>query len=329
MKYHALTTLLAILIGLTLPASTSAATERPWATIGTGSLTGVYYGTGHAIAKTLDRYAGDQKIGMSVKETQGSLENLEAVTSGQIFFGIVQSDIQYKAWHGTAASPWEGRPQKNLRAVFSLYTEAINLVALSSRDINNLQDLKSKRFKVNTGEPGSGQYINANDLLLAVGIHPQDDLREEHVSPEMALELFERREIDAFLFTAGHPAALFHEVAAGRRQAKFVALGAEFADLLETYPYYKRTMIPVEYYPGIDNDQDVATIGLKATVVASTDTPDWMVYGVVKAVAENMDYFKSQLLVFRDLNRAGMLEALSAPIHPGALKYYREAGLAK
>lgn len=326
MKNSVIAALLVILIGLALPASTNAATERPLATIGTGSLTGVYYSTGHAIAKTLDHYAGDQKIDLSVKETQGSLENLEAVTSGRFYFGIVQSDIQYKAWHGTTASPWEGKPQKNLRAVFSLYTEAINLVALSSRNINNLKDLKSEPFKVNTGEPGSGQYINANDLLMAVGIHPQDDVREVHVSPTRALELFEHREIDAFFFTAGHPAALFHEVAGGKRLAKFVTLNPE-ESLLKNYPYYSRTLIPVKYYPGMENKQDVATIGVRATVVTSADTPDWMVYGIVKAVAEKMGYFKSQLLVFQDLNRAGMLEGLSAPIHPGALKYYREAGL--
>ncbi|MCB2170019.1 MAG: TAXI family TRAP transporter solute-binding subunit [Deltaproteobacteria bacterium] len=326
MKSHAVTALLIIVIALALPASTNAATERPWATIGTGTLTGVYYGSGHAIAKTLRRYAGDQKIDMSVKETEGSLENLEAVTSGQFYFGIVQSDIQYQAWHGTTASPWEGKPQKNLRAVFSLYTEAINLVALSRLDINTLKDLKSKHAKVNLGEPGSGQYINAKDLLMAVGIHPQDDVQEVHVSPPTALELFEGGDIDAFFFTAGHPAAQFHEVAGGKMLARFVTLDLE-EKLLKDYPYYSRTFIPMKYYPGMDNKQDVATIGVKATVVASTDTPDWMVYGVVKAVVENMDYFKSQLLVFEGLNRAGMLEALSAPIHPGALKYYREAGL--
>ena len=327
MKNPAITALLVMLIGLALPAPTKAATDRPWATIGTGDLTGVYYNSGTAIAKTLDRSAGDQKIDMTVQETQGSLENLAAVTSGRFYFGIIQSDIQYMAWHGVDASPWAGNPQKNLRAVFSLYTEAINLVALSRRNINGLQDLKSRRFSVNLGEPGSGQHINANELLAAVGIDPRNDLREVLVSPTRALDLFDRREIDAFFFTAGHPAPQFHLVAGGRQQAKFVALDG-YQDLLERFPYYKKTLIPVKYYPNMDNDQDVATIGVKATVVASADTPEWMVYGTVKAVAENLDYFKTQLLVFEGLNRAGMLEALSAPIHPGALKYYREAGLA-
>lgn len=326
MKRHILPTLLVFVMSLVLPLSTNATTERPWATIGTGALTGVYYSSGHAIAKTLKRYAGDPKIKMSVQSTAGSRENLEKVTSGEFFFGIVQSDIQYKAWHGSTASPWEGKPQRNLRAVFSLYTEAINLVALSIRNINRFKDLKTKSFAINLGEPGSGHFINANNLLLAVGINPQDDIRAVHASPTEALRLFHRRRIDVFFFTAGHPAAQFHEVSAGKRRAKFVTINPE-NDLLKKYPYYSRTIIPMEYYPGMDNKQDVATIGVKATVVASSDTPDWMVYGVVKAMVENMDYFKSQLLVFQNLNRTRMLENLAAPIHPGAMKYYREVGM--
>jgi TRAP transporter TAXI family solute receptor len=326
MKRQVLTVLLIIVLGVALAAPASAATERPWATIGTGSLTGVYYSTGHAIAKTIDRHA-PVDIKMTVEETAGSLENLEAVTSGEIFFGLVQSDIQYKAWNGTPAGPWDGRPQKNLRAVCSLYTEAVNLLALSSLNINSGKDLKSRPFRINLGEPGSGAYVNATEILSAVGIDPQQDLREVLVSPPEALHMFQRSKIDAFFFTAGHPNAQFHEVAASKRQASFVPLNPEDA-ILENYPYYTRAMIPMKYYPGMGNKEDVPTIGVRATVVASTDTPDWMVYGVVKALVENMDYFKTQLLVFQNLNRSRLLENLSAPLHPGALKYYREAGMA-
>jgi len=324
MKIAAATAFLIILTGLTSSMPANATPDRPWATIGTGAVTGVYYNSGQAIAKTLDRYARDLQIVMSVKETQGSLENLDAVTSGRFYFSIIQSDLQYKAWNGSSGSPWAGKPQKNLRAVFNLYTEAINLVVLSNLKIQRLQDLSSKR--VNLGELGSGQYINSHDLLEAVGLNPRKDLSAVNVSPTMALDLFVRRKIDAFFFTAGHPAAQFHEIAGGGRRAKFIALEVR-GDLLEKYPYYKRTSIPISYYPDMDNDRDVPTIGVTATVVASSDTPDWMAYGIVKTVSENMAYFKTQLLVFQDMDRTGMLEGLSAPIHPGALKYYHEVGL--
>lgn len=326
MKRTAMTAILVMLLGLASPAAVNAAADRPWATIGTGSLTGVYFNTGQAIGKTLARYPGDDDIEIEVKATEGSLENLEAVTSGRFYFGLIQSDIQYKAWHGVEGSIWAGNPKRNLRAVFSLYTEAINLVASRRPDIQSLQDLKSHRRGVNLGESGSGQYVNALEVLAAVDIDPLQDMRAVFVSPVKALSLFERREIDAFFFTAGHPAAQFHEVASGRREARFVPLQPK-DEMLGKYPYYKRTLIPAKFYPTMGNDQDVATIGVKATLVASAETPEWMVYGVVKTVAENLGYFKSQLLVFHEMDRAGMLETLSAPIHPGALKYYREAGL--
>lgn len=324
MKNAVTTAILVLLLGLASP--TDAATDPQWATIGTGALTGVYHNTGHAIRKTVERNRGKQKVTISVKETQGSLENLEAVTSGRFYFGIVQSDLQYKAWHGTNRSPWGGRPQTNLRAVASLYTEAINLVAARRSNVQNVLDLKRGRLIVNLGKPGSGQFVNAHEILEVVGLDFRWDFVAVNESPVRALDLFRRRQLDAFFFTAGHPAAQFHEIAAGQRQAQFVPMNPT-EDRLMRYPYYRRALIPIKYYPGMGQDQDVPTIGVKATLVASTDTPDWMAYRIVKALIENMDYFKTQLLVFQDLSREGMVEALSAPIHPGALKYYREIGL--
>jgi TRAP transporter TAXI family solute receptor len=325
MKRTVMTALLAILVGFAAPAPLIADNERPWATIGTGALTGVYYNAGQAIAKTVNRYPGERRIDISVEETQGSLENLDAVATGRFYFGFIQSDLQHKAWHGLAGTPWSGKPQSNLRAVFSLHTEAINLVAAGPQDIPHLQDLISRRMVINLGEIGSGNHVNAIEILDAVGFG-MADVRHVEISPVLALDYFEWHEIDAFFFTAGHPAPQFREIAGGRRPARFVPLNPK-AELLAKYPYYKRTSIPIKYYPGIQNDQDVPSVGVKATLVASALTPDWMVYGMVKAVAENLDYFKTQLLVFENLHRAGMLEGLAAPLHPGAQKYYREAGL--
>ena len=210
MRRSAITLLLALFIVILAVGPSNAATERPWATIGTGSLTGVYYNVGQAMKKTLDRFPDDPEIILSVEETQGSIENLEAVTSGRFYFGIIQSDVQYKAWHGTNGTPWAGRPQKNLRAVLSLYTEAVNLVASRQPNVQNLMDLDNRRRRVNLGELGSGHYINATEILTAAGIDLRQGLADVHVSPVRALTLFERRDIDAFFFTAGHPAAQFH-----------------------------------------------------------------------------------------------------------------------
>ncbi len=322
----ATTAVLTVMIGVFAIGAALAASDRPYATIGTGSLTGVYYNVGQALKKTLERYPSDPEIVLSVEETQGSLENLEAVTSGRFFFGIIQSDVQFKAWNGTNGTPWAGRPQKNLRAVLSLYTEAVNLVAATRRGIQVPEDLQSKRVSVNLGEPGSGHYINAREVLDAIGIDPDQHLSAVQVSGPRALGLFGRNQLDAFFFTAGHPAAQFHEVARGRRMAKFVPMDPTEAEL-KRYPYYRRIMIPIKYYPDMGNEQDVPTIGVKATVIASVDTPDWMVYGLVKTIADHFEYLETQLKIFESLTRESALEALTAPIHPGALKYYREVGM--
>jgi TRAP transporter TAXI family solute receptor len=326
MKRIAMTAFMTLLIGVFSTGPLNASTERPWATIGAGALTGIYYNCGQAIAKTLNRYPLEQPIKMSVQETQGSLENVDAVTTGRFYFGIIQSDVQYKAWHGVNRSRWAGNPQANLRAVCSLYTEAVNLVVSRRPNIQNVEDLTRGRRTVSLGELGSGQYTNALEIFAAVGIDPQSDLIAVHESPVRALDLFERREIDAYFFTVGHPAAQFREASAGRRLARFIPLEPTDKELAR-YPYYRRTMIPMKYYPGMGSDADVPTIGMRATVVASALTPDWMAYGIVKTIIENMDYFKTQLLVFEDLNSTAMLDGLTAPIHPGALKYYQEAGL--
>jgi hypothetical protein len=321
-----MTLFLALSIAIAASGPANAATDRPWATIGTGSLVGVYYNVGQAIKKTFDRHPADPEINLSVEETRGSLENLEAVTSGRFYFGIIQSDVQFKAWNGVNGTPWAGRPQKNLRAVMSLYTEAVNLVASRQPNIQSLEDLTGRRRRVNLGEPGSGHYINAAEILAATGIDVQRDLAGVHAAPVRALFLFEQRDIDAFFFTAGHPAAQFHEVARGRRMAQFVPLNPT-ADQLARYPYYQRTFIPIKYYPDMGHEQNVATIGVKATVIASDETPDWMVYGLLQTIHKNIDYFKSQLLIFENINRDSVLEALTAPLHPGALQYYREIGM--
>jgi hypothetical protein len=326
MRQSAKIVLLALLVAILSSASGYAVNDRPWATIGTGALTGVYYNVGQAMKKTLNRFPADPEINLSVEETRGSLENLEAVTSGRFYFGIIQSDVQFKAWNGVNGSPWAGRPQKNLRAVFSLYTEAINLVVATRRGVQSPGDLKGKRIAISLGEPGSGDHVNAHEVLDAVGVDPGEDLSAVYVSPVDALYLFGRNRLDAFFFTAGHPAAMFHEVNGGKRRARFVTLNPE-DEMLKRYPYYRRTVIPARYYPDMDNPTDVPTIGVKATVVASAETPDWMVYGLVKTIAENIDYLRTQLQIFEYLTRESALEDLAAPIHPGALKYYREIGM--
>jgi len=314
--------LLAVLLTAGAAVPLSAAEEI---TISTGSVTGVYYQAGQAIKKIVDRNTQKHGFTCTVNEAEGSIFNLNSVLSGKQNFGIVQSDIQFLAWNGSAGSPWAGQPQKNLRVVFSLYTEAVSLLAAADANINSLKDLKGKR--VNLGESKSGQYINSTGLLSAAGIDISSDLREAvTVSMVSSLDLFKNGKIEAFFFTVGHPVIQFKEIAHGKRKAGFVPI-TETAPLIQHYPYYVQTKIPISFYPGLVNSEDVETIGVKATLITSTEVPDTVVYTITREICENLPRFKKLMVVLSTLTPETMMEGMTAPIHPGALKYYREAGM--
>ncbi len=294
-------------------------------TIGTGGITGVYYPTGGAISKMVNKKKREYGIRATVESTGGSIYNVNAVINGDLEFGIVQSDCQYQAVHGLDA--WKNKgPQKDLRAVFSIYPESITLVAAVDAGIKNIKDLKGK--KVNIGNPGSGQRQNTIDALEAVGINYEKDLHIESIKASEAPGLLQDGRIDAFFYTVGHPSIAIKEATSGARKVRFAAI-TDIDQLLAKYPYYGKSVIPVALYPGVDNKKDVETFHVKATLVTSANVPDDVVYAVTREVFENIDDFKKLGPIYSSLTKESMLEGLSAPIHPGAMKYYKEVGLIK
>jgi len=305
--------------------ATPAKAETKFVTIGTGGITGVYYPTGGAIARIVNNKRDVYGIRATVEATGGSVFNVNAVMSGDLDFGVVQSDRQYEAVNGLAE--WkEMGPQKDLRAVFAIHPESITLVAADDANINTLQDLKGKQ--VNIGNPGSGQRQNSIDALTNAGINPEKDLTAHGVKAAEAPGLLQDGRIDAFFYTVGHPSGAIQEATAGRRKVHFVPItGVD--KLLEEHPYYAKATIPVQLYPNATNKEDVETFGVKATFVTSAKVPDEVVYAVTKEVFENFDEFKQLHPAYAVLTKENMLEGMSAPLHPGAYKYYQEAGLDK
>lgn len=294
-------------------------------TIGTGGITGVYYPTGGAISKIINKKRKEYGIRCTVESTGGSVFNVNAVMSGDLEFGIVQSDRQYQAWKGLAE--WKDKgPQKDLRAVFSIHPESVTLVAAEDSGIKSVGDLRGKR--VNIGNPGSGQRQNSIDALEAAGIDYTKDIIAEHVKAAEAPGLLQDGRIDAFFYTVGHPSGAIKEATAGRRKVRIVPITA-IDSLLSKFSYYAPATIPVKFYPGAANSKDVPTFGVKATFVTSVKVPDDVVYAITKEVFENFERFKKLHPAYEVLTRKGMLQGLSAPIHPGAMRYYREAGLMK
>jgi len=306
-----------------------AATEAPaepkttFITIGTGGITGVYYPTGGAIAKIVNKKKDQYGIRCTVESTGGSVFNVNAIMSGDLQFGVVQSDRQYQAINGLAEWKDKGK-QEDLRACFSIHPESITLVAAVDAGITDITDLKGK--KVNIGNPGSGQRQNAIDALEAVGLNYEADMMAEGIKAAESAGLLQDGRIDAFFYTVGHPSGSIKEATAGKCKVLFASItGVE--KLLEKYPYYAKAKIPASLYPGAENSTDVDTFGVKATFVTSAKISDDIVYAVVKEVFDNFDDFKKLHPAYAVLTKENMLEGLSATFHPGAMKYYKEAGL--
>ncbi|MBW1818789.1 MAG: TAXI family TRAP transporter solute-binding subunit [Deltaproteobacteria bacterium] len=292
-------------------------------TIGTGGLTGVYYPTGGAIARIVNKKRKAYGIRCTVESTGGSVFNVNAVMTGDLDFGIVQSDRQYQAMTGVAEWANKG-PQKDLRAVFSIHPESVTLVAAVDSGIDTFADLKGKR--VNIGNPGSGQRQNAIDAFWANGMDYKKDLMAEGVKAAEAPGLLQDGRIDAFFYTVGHPSGAIKEATAGKRKVRFIAI-PNVDKLTAQFPYYAGAAVPIRSYPGAVNKADVSTFGVKATLVTSSKVPEAVVYAIAKEVFENLESFKKLHPAFAALNKQDMLEGLSVPIHKGALKYYKEAGL--
>ena len=318
---------LALVLTLTLAlfGTVIAKPSYEFVTIGTGGVTGVYYPTGGAISRMVNAKK-DYNIKATVESTGGSVYNINAVLGGDLDFGIAQSDRQYQAWVGEAE--WEPKgKQKDLRAVFAIHPESVTLVASADSDIEKIEDLRGKR--VNLGNFGSGHLQNATDVLGAVGIG-LGDLKAENVKAVESPGLIQDERIDAFFYTVGHPNGSIKESTSGRIDVRIVPIvGAGIDKLIKQKPYYATSVIPAEFYPNAVNEEDIATLGVKATLITSDDVDDKIVYAITKEVFENLDDFKKLHPAYKVLTKENMLQGLSAPIHDGAMKYYKEAGLDK
>lgn len=298
--------------------------QKAFVTIGTGGITGVYYPTGGAIAKIVNRKKDTYGIRCTVESTGGSVFNINAILAGDLEFGVAQSDRQYQAVKGIA--DWKDKgPQTDLRAVFSIHAETIDCIAAVDADINSLADLKGKR--VNIGNIGSGQRQNSIDALEANGINWETDFHAESLKAAEAPGLIQDGRIDAAFYTVGHPSGYYKEATSGTRKVKFVPI-VNIDGLLEKYPYYAKAETLMKNYPGAANTEAaVPTFGVKATFVTSATVPDSVVYAITKEVFDNFEDFTKLHPAYAGLTKEAMLTGLSAPIHPGAMKYYKEVGL--
>ncbi len=312
----------AAVLGMTL-AFGGAQAQQKFITIGTGGVTGVYYPTGQSICRMVNKTRKEHGLRCSAESTGGSVYNINTIRAGELDMGVAQSDWQYHAYNGTSRFKDQGAFSA-LRAVFSVHAEPVSIVARKDSGVKTVDDLVGKR--VNIGNPGSGTEATWGVMWGAMGKSKDDlALAAQMKSAETPSALCDNK-IDAFFWLVGNPAALNKE-AATTCDVVFASVdNAAIAKLVADNSFYRYATIPGGMYRG--NPNDITTFGVGATFVSSTASAPDTVYHVVKAVFENFDDFKKLHPAFGVLKKEEMIkDALSAPLHDGAARYYKEAGL--
>ena len=310
------------LLALTAGGASPALAQQKFITIGTGGVTGVYYAVGGALCRLMNKDRAKTGIRCSVESTGGSVFNVNAIKTGELEFGLSQSDVQFNASKGEGQ--FKGKADPDLRAVFSVHPEPFTVLARKEAGVTKFTDFK--RF--NVGNPGSGTLASMEELLKQMNWTKSDfSMAAELKADEQGTALCDNK-IDGFFYGVGHPSAAIQDptTACG---AKLVPLTGPAEDaLIKAHPYYAKATIPGGMYA--NNPNPTETYGVLATVVTSAKVPDQVVYDLVKATFENFDEFKKLHPAFAHLDPKDMIsKGLSAPLHPGAVKYYKEKGWMK
>lgn len=315
--------LLATLLIFATAAASAQAQGEKIITIATGSERGAYYPAGGAICRLINSGRKEHGIRCYAESTVGSIYNIHALRDGENDFAVVQSDWQYNAFTGKGVFA-DGPPFKDLRSIMSLHSEMFTLAATKNSGIRSFNDLKGKR--VNIGDRGSGMRAIMQELMEQKGWTRSAFKTATEFKPADAAKALCNGSIDAMLFTAGHPNGLIQEATRDCGAMLVPVEGPEVDALLKDNPYYARTAIPGGMYPS--NPQNTPTFGVKATLVTTAAEDEEAVYQLTKAVFSNFDSFKTLHFVFATLDKERMVySGLTAPLHPGAIRYYREAGL--
>lgn len=318
-KLKAITAILAMSVSLSVA---PAHAETKFVTLGTGGVTGVYYAVGGAVCRLMNKDRAKTGIRCSVESTGGSVYNINTIRGGELDFGVAQSDVQYNAVKGTAQFKDAG-PMSELRAVFSIHPEPLMVLARKESGVKKFEDFKGKRF--NVGNPGSGQRTTVETLMAALGMKMSDfSLASELKADEHGSALCDNK-IDGFAYVVGNPSANIQDPTTTCGAKLVNVTGPAVEKLIKNYPYYARAVIPGNTYA--NNPDPITTYGVVSTLVTSSKSSPDIVYALVKAVFENFDDFKKLHPAFAALDPKDMIKnGLSAPLHEGAIKYYKEKG---
>ena len=294
-------------------------------TIGTGGTTGVYYQVGRNICRLVNKDTSKHGISCKAESTGGSVYNLNTIRSGDLDMGVAQSDWQFHAYEGTSKFSKAGA-NKKLRALFSVHPEPFTVVARANSGIKTFFDLKGKR--VNIGNPGSGQRGTMEVVMEGYKWDKNSFKAASELKADEQAQALCDNKVDAIVYTVGHPNANIKQATTLCNAVLVRVDGNPVKKLVKEKPYYRWASIPGGMYKG--SDKTTKTFGVGATFVSSGDVDDDVIYTVVKAVFDNFDDFRRFHPAFANLDKKAMIkDGLSAPLHNGAVKYYKEAKLLK
>lgn len=316
-------------------AATVASAQAPqFFRIGTGGTAGTYYPIGGLIANAISNPPGSRPceeggscgvpgLVATALASNGSVANVNGIAGGTLESGFAQSDVV--TWAQTGTGIWQDQPAVDkLRMIANLYPESIHLVASQGSGIESVTDLAGKT--VSLDEPGSGTLVDARIILEAYGLS-EDEVDAAFLKPDQAAERMRDGAMDAFFFVGGFPAGAIAELASQHDITLVPIAGEEAAGIVEEYPFFAEHIVPGGTYEGVADD--VTTLSVGAQWVTSADQPEELVYGITKALWN--DNTRALLdnghAKGKSITSDTALDGVGIPLHPGAERYYKEAGL--
>ena len=281
-------------------------------TFTTGGTAGTYFAYGTVLATYV---SNNSDLSVTAVAGTGSADNIDALD-----LGFVQNDVANYAYNGIRFERYDGKPVKSFSAIAALYTETVQLVTCNP-EIKSVADLKGKNVSI--GSSGSGVYFNAMDFLAAYDM-TEEDIRPQYLSFGDSAEALKDGKIDAAFVVAGAPTPAVTDLATSKGMYLIPLDDEHVAKLQEISPVYAKSVIPAGTYAG--QEEDIVTVGVKATIIAGEDVTEEQAYTIVKTIFEGRDAITEAHAKGADLDLAYASEC-GLPYHPGAAKYFAEQGI--
>jgi TRAP transporter TAXI family solute receptor len=293
--------------------------QREQIRLATGGSAGTYYAYGSVLANTL---AEKTNIPITVQSTGASKANIQLINSGEVEMAIVQNDVMDYAWRGVDL--FNGEQVRTFRSMAGLYAETCQIIANPAAGIKTIADLTGKNVSV--GDAGSGVEFNARQILEIYGI-TFSDIVKQNLSFAASADALRDNKIDAFFCTAGAPTPAVVDLATGKDIILLEIDEAHAREIIGSYPFYTRFPIPAGSYKG--QTSDVMTVAIKAAFIVSSKLTENTVYQLTKSLFENKSEIEAAHVKGKELSPSYAVEGISVLLHPGAEKYFKEAGVLK